>query len=125
MIKKEIIEKIIEDHSRTDAKTKDFRKSSNTFGWNEYKRTLCDFIIQLEDGDLIDLIALMDYGRELCHMPKPVAYNDFLKVRKALGLGALSAEEKQHKASYLLAKRDLPQYLKATLPLFDSADFKF
>lgn len=125
MINKEIIEKIIEDHPKTNAETKELREGSNTLRWSESKRALCGFVAELEDSDLIDLIALMDYGQELCHMPRPATYEGFLKTRNGLGLGALSAEEKQHKASYLLAKRDLSNYLQATLPLFGSADFKF
>ena len=125
MIKKDIVQKIIEENNKTENETKELRKNSNNLSWSESRVALGDYIVRLQTSDFVDLLALLDYGRDICQIQKQVTYEDFLKIRKSLCLDDPSVEGKMQKVHYLLKNKNLSKYLSATLPLFDAESFKF
>lgn len=124
MIKKEIVQKIIEDNDKSSRETKELRNTSNKYQWSDSRIDLVNYISGLPDNDFFDLFALIDYGREVFVLQKQAVYQEFLQVRTALCCN-LSKDEKYQKAIYFLKMRDISKYLNATLILLNETKFKF
>lgn len=124
MIKKGIIQKIIEDNDKSSRETKELRNTSNTYQWSDSRIELANYISGLPDNDFFDLFALIDYGREVFAMQKQAVCHEFVQVRNALYCN-LSKDEKYQKAIYFLKMKDLSKYLNATLTLLNETEFKF
>ena len=131
-IKKEIVQEIIQKNNET----KSYKNLADTefvaikdislesLKWSDSRIALRDFIANLSTEELIDLIALMDYGREHYNMrDKSKNMVEFMEKRKNLNIKTI--EEKKYKASYLLGKIYLSEYLQYSLQLFENEDFKF
>lgn len=125
MIRKDAIQKIIEENNKTENETKELRIGGNNLSWSESRIALGDYIARLHTDDFVDLLALLDYGRDICHMQKQGTYEGFLQKRESLCINNLSDEERRQKAQYLLKNMNLSRYLGATLPLFDEESFIF
>lgn len=127
MINKEIIEKIILENNLTKIQTKSIDMESSLMEelkWSDERITLRDFIAGLSEDDITDLIALMDYGRELYHMKSERArQKDFMERRQSLGQQIKTDKEKSEKASYLLKNAYLSEYLQQVLQLFENNAF--
>lgn len=117
MISREKVLKIMRDIEKANIETAELNKNRRIPRWSDSKIALCEYITNLEDDEIIDLLALMVYGRELYNMPKDVSCEDFSEIRRNLFIENLTDEEKHNKASYLLGKAYLSNYLSKVLSL--------
>lgn len=128
MIKKEIVDKIIlESEAKkfgqniTDIKDVCIEKLK----WPDERIALRNFIANLPDEEFVDLMALMDYGRDHYNM-RDMNTNrmEFFQKRKNVESQIRAIEDKNYMASHWLKKNFLSQYLRYALPLLESEDFK-
>lgn len=117
MISKEKVLKIMRDIEKVNVETAELNKNRRISRWSDSKIALYEYIANLEDDEIIDLLALMAYGRDLYNMPRDVSYEDFSEIRKNLFIENLTDEEKHNKADYLLGKAYLSNYLRQVLSL--------
>lgn len=125
MIEKEKVLKIIKDNDESRNETKELRNNDKVYNWSESRIKLCEFIAALPNDELWDLLALMDYGREILPFHKQPEFTEFIKFRKNVETEELTVDNKKNKAAYMLAKRDFSKYLTAVLPIYNFSDFKF
>lgn len=77
------------------------------------------FIEALPRDELLDLIALMAYGKEHClHGDMAANYEEFQTIREGI-VRDHSNQAPSHTASYLLSITRLNEYLQYALPLYD------
>ena len=125
MIHGEILRKIIRDNDSSKIDTQRHRNETGTLSWSESRIQLRDFISDLDSDCLLDLLAMMDYGRNICAMNQKASYQEFLKWRRNFDNKPFTDQEKKEKAAYLLEKSSLSEYLRAVLPIYKIVEFKF
>lgn len=127
MISKEKIIEISQKNSQCSIAPNKQSEMPENLEWAQEKQSLCKDIANLPDNELLDLLALMDYGRELSQKKAIPNHSDYNKSRQQIvaNIPQLNEEIKRNKAIYLLEKRDLSSWLCATLPLFDIEQFEF
>lgn len=127
MIPKEKVLDVIKRNNNSAVETNEQREGAGNYQWSQSRIALCEDIAKLSDDELLDLLALMDYGRELLQEKTVPNHFDYNKSRQQIvaSIPHLNEEIKKEKASYLLKNRDLSSWLRATLPLFDISQFEF
>ena len=125
MIEKEKVLKIIEDNDESRNETKKLRNNDKVHNLSESRIKLREFIAALPSDELWDLLALMDYGREILPFHKQPEFTEFTKFRKNIETEELTVDNKMNKAAYMLVKRDFSKYLTAVLPIYNFPNFKF
>lgn len=125
MIPEETLRKIIIDNNSSKIDTQRHRNETGALSWSESRIQLCDFISKLDSDYLLDLLAMMDYGRRIYAMNQKASYQEFLEWRKNFDNKPFTDQEKKDKAAYLLQKSSLSEYLSAVLPIYKIVEFKF
>lgn len=127
MIARETVVRIIESNSKSASASKKQKEIAGNYQWSKSRQDLCEEIANLSDNDLLDLLALMDYGRELTRSEISPALSSYEVIRQntMTGTPTLSRAIKSEKAHYLLTISELSSYLRAALPLFDIKEFNF
>lgn len=127
MISKGTVLDVIKRNNNSAVETNRQREGTGDYQWSQARIDLCEDIAKLPDDELLDLLALMDYGRELSQKKAVPNHSDYNKSRQRIvaNIPHLNAKIKKEKAIYLLEKRDLSSWLCATLPLFDIGQFEF
>lgn len=127
MISKEKVLDVIKRNNNSVTETNKQRERTDDYQWSQARIDLCEDIAKLSDDELLDLLALMDYGRELSQKKAVPNHSDYNKFRQQIVANTprLNEKIKKEKAIYLLKNRDLSSWLCATLPLFDIGQFEF
>ena len=121
MIEKRKIDYIINEFKLEKASKREQITSETKKFWvaSERKKSLIEYISNLETEELFDLVGLMLYGRELVH------YN--MNVDHVLSFSSLRNDYKinnkdtkpSYIANYLLGKEPLDQYLSAAVSIIN------
>lgn len=127
MISKEKVLDVIKRNNISAVETNKQREGTGNYQWSQSRIALCEDIAKLSNDELMDLLALMDYGRELTQKKAAPNHSNYKKFRQQIvaNIPHLNAKNNKEKAIYLLEKRDLSSWLCATLPLFDIGQFEF
>lgn len=123
MIAKGTVSQIICDNTQSQNDT----HATQIYRFSESRKALCEFIANLPIDELLDLLALMKYGRALQQQGATPSYSEYCKIQKRWQEEhpIPDQQQKAEKAAYLLAKSELSAHLQAALPIFDLADFEF
>lgn len=127
MITKETVSKIIRGNTQSKNDSRATQQDGTIYQFSESRKALCRYIANLPTDELLDLLALMEYGRELHQQSATPSYSEYCKIQKRWQEEnpVLEQQQKAEKAEYLLAKSELSAYLQAALPIFDLVDFEF
>lgn len=127
MIPKEKVLDVIKRNNNSAVETTEQREGTGNYQWSQSRIALCEDIVKLSDDELLDLLALMDYGRELTQKKAVPNHSDYKKFRQQIvaNISHLNEEIKKEKAIYLLKNRDFSSWLCETLPLFNIEQFEF
>lgn len=119
MIDKEKVKYIISENNKiaNDSKLEDFESIKagvlTKIGWPDKQQSLCDYITNLDNEEIIDLITLMDFGRDVSNQTQFII--PFQKRRKSVYENYQNAEKK-YSAIYLMKKgKNLSVYLSSAL----------
>ena len=127
--KKEIVEKIILENIETNSNNvaSDIKEVNlEKLKWSDSRIKLRDYIIALPTEDLVDLPALIDYGREHYHMnDKSINISEFNDIRKGYEAQINNVDDKKYIVIDLLKNKFLSNYLRYSLPLIEYKEFKF
>lgn len=112
--------KIMMEKQRREATAEESRDiSPDDLVMSPKEKKLSLFIEALPRDELLDLIALMVYGKKHCsHGDMTADYEEFQTVRKGI-VRDHSNQTPSHTASYLLSNARLNEYLQYALPLYD------
>lgn len=123
MIEKEKVLKIIDDFSAAKAEQNNIfvKNEQENFSlekhqYGEKMKGLLDYLKNLSREEIIDLCALMDYGRKCKH--REISIPDiamFSQIRKSF---LENHREDKHLANYLLGKSELNIYLTYAVKLY-------
>ena len=126
MIDKKVVEKIIVKNRELKSK-KDYMDIKNVsveeLKWSKELLELRDFIANLSNEEMADLLALMECGRYLYQVAnRRINKNEFIKNQQNFLMQIKTDEDKKHKATYLLQNSFLSEYLESSLQLFEDAN---
>lgn len=107
MIKKEIVEYIINENSDCDD-NKQNKNDGFDFKWSDKKLKLLDYVSHLSDDEILDLMALMNLGRQ---MNSGSNNTTFSQERKSINLDCLKGNKKLIIKDELLFNRNMNIYL--------------
>lgn len=121
MISKDIVTRIIAENSKRkfNDKTEWHAGEGIHLRFDKERKELQTFIASLSDDDIIDLCALMGYGREMCTSAFAVkGYGTFQGIRNEFA-EMQKNQTKENIASYLLSKGEkLSEWLLCALELY-------
>lgn len=121
VVAKEIVEKIIQDNDLLSIR-EDINFSNinlKDMAWSREKIALKDYIAALPLEDVVDIISLMEYGRNCYNLQKQGMTDDFIKIRKNSVHAYSDPSEQGHLAMYLLKIKQLSSYLRWALHLYE------
>lgn len=124
MITKGTVSKIICDNTQSRNGAHSVQQDGAIPHFSESQKSLCQFIAALPTDELLDLLALMEYGRVLKQQGTAPSYCEIRKHWHEANSN-LDDKQKAEKALYLLGMSDLSAYLQAALPILDLAAFQF
>lgn len=123
MIEKEKVLKVIDDFSAAKAEQNNIfvKKEQEKFSLEKYQygekmKGLLDYLKNLSCEEIIDLCALMDYGRKCKH--KEISIPDIAMFRQIRKSFLENHREDKHLANYLLEKNELNIYLTYAVKLY-------
>lgn len=115
MLKKEIFQFVISENNK--CLINNSSKNEQDFKWTDDKLRLLEYVCNLCDDDVLDLIALMNYGRQL---NAGLDNTSFSKERRYLSKDCLNADRKLTIKDELLFNRNMSLYLtKAYSAVFE------
>lgn len=120
MIAKEKVLKVIQDFCEVQNEKAHKEKTGNLLEdlkKSDKEMNLHNYISALPYDEIIDLCALMDYGRECEYTGNETARPDMFRQMRKNFLENHPCDE--HLANYLLAKFKLNTYLRYALALYD------
>lgn len=123
MISSEIVKKIIADNDNIveEAQRKVLRKNAGAkdYADSDSRLALRHYIAHLTIEDIIDLCALMDYGRDICNdHAVERGFRYFTAVRKDIAF-TMKDRSPENIANYLIGKGEkLSEYLAQSLELY-------
>ena len=125
MVAKEIVEKIIRDNDLLPPREGITLGDINLkdMAWSKEKNDLKDYIAALPFEDVVDIISLMEYGRDCYNMQRQGTEDDFIKIRKNSVHANSDPSERGHLAVYLLKIKQLSSYLRWALHLYDEVEY--
>lgn len=124
MISKEKVLRIVNKNNQIKANDNPDHEILKDWEWSEKKKNLCKEIENLPDDELVDLLALVAYGRELSQQGGKASYPAFIKVRTNVANNC-TGEWRNGKATYLLKMHDLSLYLNVAKEVLNQAEFDF
>lgn len=114
MIEKEKVLKVIDDFSAAKAEHENFSLEKHQYG--EKMKGLLNYLKNLSREEIIDLCALMDYGRKCKY--KEISIPDIAMFRQIRKSFLENHREDKHLANYLLGKSELNIYLTYAVKLY-------
>ena len=117
MIEKEKVLKVINDFCAAKAERENFSlENINTYQYGEKMKGLLNYLENLSCEEIIDLCALMDYGRK-CKQ-KEISIPDIVMFRQIRKSFLENHREDKYLAYYLLKKSELNIYLTYAVKLY-------
>lgn len=119
MIEKEKVLKVIDDFSAVKAEQNKNEQENfplEKYQYGEKMKGLLDYLKNLSCEEIIDLCALMDYGRK-CKQ-KDISIPDIVMFRQIRKSFLENHREDKHLANYLLGKSELNIYLTYAAKLY-------
>lgn len=123
MIEKEKVLKVIDDFSAAKAEQNNIfvKKEQENFSLEKYQygekmKGLLNYLENLSCEEIIDLCALMDYGRKCKY--KEISIPDIAMFRQIRKSFLENHREDKHLANYLLGKSELNIYLTYAAKLY-------
>lgn len=130
MIEKEKVLKVIDDFSVAKAEQNNIfvtaeqeNFSLEKYQYGEKMKELLNYLKNLSRDEIIDLCALMDYGRECKH--KSVSIPDVAMFRQIKKSFLENHSQDKHLANYLLGKSKLNVYLTCAVKLYSEGQEEF